>query len=87
MKLKPQCTGCFASLSCGIRVEIINLLEKNKKMSVTEIARHFELSQPTITHHLQYLKEMGIVKSKKEGRQVFYHLDPKCGLESCEIFG
>jgi ArsR family transcriptional regulator len=87
MKLSPQCAGCFASLSCGIRVEIINLLQKNKKMSVMEIAKHFKLTQPTITHHLRYLQDMGILKSKKEGRKVFYRLDPKCGLESCEVFG
>jgi predicted transcriptional regulator len=87
MKLKPQCAGCFASLSCGIRVQIINLLRKNKQMSVMEIAKHFKLSQPTITYHLQYLKKMGILTSERKGRKIIYRIHPKCGVESCEIFG
>lgn len=86
MRLKPQCAGCFASLSCGIRVQIINLLEKNKQMSVMEIAKHFKLTQPTISHHLHYLKDMGILTSERKGRKIIYHIDPKCGIDNCEIF-
>jgi DNA-binding transcriptional ArsR family regulator len=86
MKLKSACSECFAGLSCGIRVEIVNLLCNKKKMSVTDITKHFEVTQPTITHHLTYLKSAGILKSKNEGRNVFYYVDPKCGWEECNIF-
>ena len=55
-------------------------------MSVMEIAKHFKLTQPTITHHLQYLEEAGVLTSKKKGRKVFYILDPKCQDKECEIF-
>ena len=86
MKIKPQCSGCFAGLACGVRVEILGLLQEGKKMPVMEIARHFEVTQPTITHHLKYLEKAGVLASEREGRKVFYFINPKCGWETCEIF-
>lgn len=87
MKLNNTCSDCFAGLACGIRIDILNLLQEKKKISVLEIAKHFKVTQPTITHHLKYLQEVGLIKSKKEGAKVFYFIDPKCGSEGCEIFG
>lgn len=86
MDLNTHCAGCFAGLSCDSRIGIINLLKKNNKMSVSEIAKHFKVSQPTITHHLQYLKKIKILVSKKEGRKVYYFIDPKCQEEGCDLF-
>jgi len=85
MDFDGSCSGCFAGLSCGIRIEIINLLKKKKELSVSEIAKHFKVTQPTITHHLQYLKESGILTSKKEGRMVYYSLNPQC-KKDCALF-
>lgn len=85
MHFESSCAGCFAGLSCDSRIDIIGLLQKNGKMSVLDIAKHFKVTQPTITHHLQYLKEAGILTSKKEGRKVFYSIDPKC-KDACNIF-
>lgn len=85
MDFDNSCAGCFAGLSCGVRIEIINLLKGKKKLTVLEIAKHFKVTQPTITHHLQYLKSSGILTSKKEGRMVFYSLNPKC-KKDCELF-
>jgi DNA-binding transcriptional ArsR family regulator len=86
MKLSSSCSGCFAGLSCNIRIDIINLLKKKNRLTVGEITKHYKKSQPTITHHLLYLKNMGILKSKKEGRSVFYFIDTKCGLGNCDLF-
>ncbi|MFC1710267.1 ArsR/SmtB family transcription factor [Patescibacteria group bacterium] len=85
MQLDPECADCFAGLSCGIRVEIIKLLMEHGKMSVSSIAKHFKVTQPTITHHLTYLKKVGILTSKKKGRYNYYLLDPKC-KDNCELF-
>jgi ArsR family transcriptional regulator, arsenate/arsenite/antimonite-responsive transcriptional repressor len=85
MKLKQQCTGCFEGLSDDCRMEIVNLLSNHEKLSVNEICSHFKLKQPTITHHLKNLEENGILASKKNGRQVFYFLKPKCKGE-CHVF-
>lgn len=86
MKLTSACASCFAGLSCQARIEIINLLQKKREISVMEIAKHFKLTQPTITHHLQYLKDAGVLASKKKGRKVFYFITEKCKKGECNIF-
>ncbi len=86
MKLKSGCVGCFAGLSCNSRIEIINLLKEKGKLSVLQIAKHFEITQPTISHHLQYLEEAEILISEKVGRKVFYSIHPKCQKKNCQIF-
>lgn len=86
MQITPACTGCFAGLSCQVRIQIINLLQENDSLNVSEISTYFTLTQPTITHHLQYLQQVGILTSIKKGRQVYYSLHPKCGLTNCQIF-
>lgn len=86
MKMTHACSGCFAGLSCETRMEIINLLQEKKRMSVSEIAKHFKLSQPTVTHHLKFLEEVGLLSSKKEGRMVYYTLAPDCKNKDCNIF-
>lgn len=86
MSLGSSCAGCFAGLSCSTRIEIVNLLEEKGTMSVLEIAKHFNVTQPTVTHHLQYLKESGILQSNKEGRKVYYFIHPKCHSKNCKIF-
>lgn len=86
MKFHSSCSGCFAGLSCDSRINIIELLQKKGAMSVLEIAKHFKLTQPTITHHLKFLKEVGILKSEKKGKQVFYLIHPSCKDDECQIF-
>jgi len=86
MKLKSGCVGCFAGLSCDARVGIINLLQTEGSLSVLEIAKHFNLTQPTITHHLKYLQKVKILSSKKQGRNIFYFLHQKCKDNICNIF-
>ncbi|MBL7159530.1 winged helix-turn-helix transcriptional regulator [Candidatus Microgenomates bacterium] len=86
MKLTSNCAGCFAGLACQTRFGIINLLQEKKEMSVMEITKHFKLKQPTISHHLQYLKDVGVLGSKKKGRKVYYFISEKCEKGECGIF-
>jgi DNA-binding transcriptional ArsR family regulator len=86
MKLTPACASCFAGLACQTRIGMINLLQEKKEMPVMEIAKHFKVTQPTITHHLRYLKEAGVLDSKKKGRKVYYFISEKCKKGECGIF-
>jgi len=51
-------------------------------MSVGEIVEAFNISQPTISHHLNVLKNVGLVTSRKEGKQIFYSIKQE-NLEEC----
>ena len=59
----------------SIRLQIILLLGKGKALNVTEIAGHFRISRPAISHHLKVLKDAGIVRSEKTGQEIYYRVD------------
>lgn len=44
---------------------------------VVEIAEKTNLSRPAVSHHMQILKDAGIVKVRKEGTCIYYYLDPE----------
>ena len=58
-----------------IRIEICSLLGRRGKLNVTEIAAHFTISRPAISHHLKVLRDAGALQSEKLGQEVFYWLD------------
>lgn len=54
----------------------IMLSSKCSGSRVVDIAEKTNLSRPAVSHHMQILKDAGIVKSRKEGRLVYYYLEP-----------
>jgi len=48
-----------------------------RPLCVFEFESNFELSQPTVSHHLRILREAGIVTSTRKGTWVFYQLKPE----------
>jgi ArsR family transcriptional regulator len=62
------------ALSDATRLKILLMLE-GRRRTVGEIVGFFELSQPTITRHLQTLADAGLVKREKEGQKVYYSVD------------
>lgn len=69
------------ALSDETRQSILNMLQ-GREMSVGEIVEAFNISQPTISHHLNLLKNVGLVTSRKEGKQVFYSIN-QGNVEEC----
>jgi len=63
----------FKVLSCEIRLKIIELLSSGSK-NVSEIVERFNLTQPTVTHHLRVLEKEGIVKRERYKKWIFYSL-------------
>lgn len=43
---------------------------------MADIAKKTNLSRPAVSHHIQILKNAGIVRARKEGRFIYYYLDP-----------
>lgn len=69
--MESRCVLTFQALSDQTRQKILTLLSK-KKMCVTEICKNFEISQPSISHHLDILKRAGLVVYQKKGKEVYY---------------
>jgi ArsR family transcriptional regulator, arsenate/arsenite/antimonite-responsive transcriptional repressor len=59
------------------RFGILELLQKNKEMSVNELASKLKKDQPLISHHLKALKQCNIVKSKENGKMTMYSVSNK----------
>lgn len=64
----------FKALNDPIRREILDLL-KEKDMNAGEIANQFHITKPSISHHLDLLKQADLVTSVKNGQYVTYSLN------------
>ena len=80
----------FSALSDSTRLRIISVLI-DSEMSVGEIASQLEMTESAVSHQLRGLRQMRLVRTRKEGRQVFYALDDdhvarlyRLGLEHVE---
>lgn len=64
----------FKALNDPTRREILQLLHEND-LTAGEIADKFNMSFPSISHHLDLLKQAKLVTSEKEGQYVYYSLN------------
>ena len=64
----------FKALSDKTRREILKLLN-NRHMSAGEIAEHFDMSKPSISKHLDILREAELVSSEKKGQFIIYSIN------------
>lgn len=69
-----QLAELFSALSDASRVRIISLLIEGE-MSVSALADGLKMTESAVSHQLRGLRQMRIVRARKEGRQVFYTLE------------
>ena len=69
-----QLAELFSALSDASRVRIISLLIESE-LSVSALAEGLKMSESAVSHQLRGLRQMRLVRARKEGRQVFYSLD------------
>ena len=69
-----QLAELFSALSDASRVRIISLLIEGE-MSVSARAEGLNMTESAVSHQLRGLRQMRIVRARKEGRQVFYTLE------------
>ena len=76
------CVDFCKALADETRQDILRMLLQGE-MCVSDIVGAFGLSQPTISHHLNILKNVGLVHSRKEGKQVYYATNQENVVECC----
>ena len=64
----------FKALNDETRRGILELLKK-RDMSAGEIAEQFNISKPSISHHLDLLKQAGLVVANKDGQFIHYSIN------------
>ncbi len=66
------------ALGDPIRMQLVDVLRKHAgKVCVCELVPLFDVSQPTLSHHLKKLREAGIVDSERQGLWAFYYVKPE----------
>ena len=76
------CTDFCKALADDTRQRILQMLLE-KELCVSDITEAFDMSQPTISHHLSILRQFNLVTSRKEGKQVFYTANRDNLYECC----
>ncbi len=65
------------ALGDPVRVQLVDVLRKHAgKVCVCELVPLFDVSQPTVSHHLKVLRDAGIVGSERRGLWAYYFVIP-----------
>ena len=66
------------ALGDPIRMQLVDVLRRHAgKVCVCELVPLFDLSQPTVSHHLKVLREAGVVSAEREGLWAYYFVNPE----------
>jgi len=68
----------FKALGDPVRLRLLSLIGAHQggEVCVCDLTTAFDLTQPTISHHLKVLREAGIIASERRGTWVYYRLVP-----------
>jgi len=68
----------FKALGDPVRLRLLSLIGAHQggEVCVCDLTTAFDLTQPTISHHLKVLREAGILTSERRGTWVYYRLVP-----------
>ena len=70
------------ALGDPIRLQLVDVLRKHAgRVCVCELVPLFDVSQPTLSHHLKVLREAGIVDSERRGLWAYYYVIPEAVKE------
>ena len=78
-----KCAEFCKALGDETRQRILEMLREGE-LCVSDIVAAFDMSQPTISHHLSILKQFNLVTSRKEGKQVYYAINRENVIECCD---
>ena len=75
---RERLVGLFKALGDGTRLEVFRLIaEQDAPVCVCDIVDRFNVSQPTISHHLKVLRDAGLITVSRRGNWSFYAADPR----------
>lgn len=74
VEILEQAASTLKALAHPMRIAILNMLEGDKRLTVTEIHERLQIEQSAASHHLGILKSKGVLQSKREGKNTYYFL-------------
>ena len=70
----PASTDAFKAIADPARREILRLL-KNGKMTAGQLAEHFDMTRPTMSHHFSVLADADLITRRRDGQTIWYGLN------------
>lgn len=68
----------FKAISHPVRVKILDIIQRAEgEICVCHIEESFDLTQPTISHHLKLLRDVGLIESEQRGLWVYHRIRPE----------
>ncbi|MFD4636060.1 ArsR/SmtB family transcription factor [Lentzea sp. NPDC058436] len=67
----------FKALGDPVRLRLLSMIASRPEICVCDLTPAFELSQPTISHHLKLLRQAGLVDCERRGTWVYYWARPE----------
>jgi DNA-binding transcriptional ArsR family regulator len=64
----------FKAIADPTRREVLRLLRSGEK-TAGELAEHFDMTKPSMSHHFAVLRQAGLIASRREGQQIYYYLN------------
>lgn len=79
----------FKALGDPVRLRLVSMVASHDggEACVCDLTPAFELSQPTISHHLRVLREAGLLECERRGTWVFYRLVPAALAQLAAVLG
>ncbi len=75
VRIDGKMLQAFAAVTEPTRLQILLLLGDKGRLCVGDIASHFRISRPAVSHHLKILKDNNLVLGEKTGQEVYYTVD------------
>ena len=76
------------ALAHPVRLRIVDLIHAHGgEICVCEFENHFDIKQPTISHHLKVLREAGLIRSRQEGSWVHHFVEPAAFRRLRDLMG
>lgn len=77
----------FKALADGTRLRIFQLIAaQDAPVCACDIVDQFDVSQPTIAHHLRTLREAGLITTSRQGVWAYYAVDPSGMARIGDVF-
>ncbi|MEA5019282.1 MAG: metalloregulator ArsR/SmtB family transcription factor [Gordonibacter sp.] len=74
---EQEAATLFKALSDANRLRIVRLIANTENMCACNILEAFDITQPTLSHHMKVLCSCGLVDGRKEGKWMHYSLNRK----------
>lgn len=76
-RLRDKTVALFRAIAHQDRLLVLLALSKNKRLCVGDLTELCGATQSAMSHQLRALREAGLVRTEREGKQIFYMLDDK----------